>query len=113
MSAREVSTETKDLIRAAISNAYYEARNTGRTMEQAADDAVTALVPILLSCDENAHGRGVQEERDRYEERVQDCPTCNGCGCYAGNGETCSDCSGLGGVRIRSQIVAPAVVSRR
>lgn len=65
MSAREVSQETKDQIRSAISNAYYDARNTGRTMESAADAAVEALVPILLSCDENAHRRGMKEVADR------------------------------------------------
>lgn len=65
MSAREVSAETKSLIRAAVSNAYYDARNAGHTMEQAADNAVTALVPILLSCDENAHRRGMTEVADR------------------------------------------------
>jgi hypothetical protein len=65
MSTREVSTETKALIRAKISNAYYDARNLGRTMEQAADDAVAALAPILLSCDDNAHRRGMTEVADR------------------------------------------------
>lgn len=64
MSAREVSPETKDLIRAAISNAYYDARNAGRTMEAAADAAVEALTPILLSCDENAHRRGRRDAAD-------------------------------------------------
>lgn len=34
-------------IRAAISNAYYEARNEGRTMEQAADDATAAVLALI------------------------------------------------------------------
>lgn len=65
MSAREVSPETKQQIRAVVSDAYYDARNLGRTMEQAADAAVEALVPFLLSCDENAHRRGMTEVADR------------------------------------------------
>lgn len=43
----ETSTTTnKQEIRAAISNAYYDARNTGRTMEAAADAAVEAVLAI-------------------------------------------------------------------
>ena len=51
MSARTLDPTTRDLVRAAVSNAYYEARNDGRTMEAAADDAVTALEPIIASAD--------------------------------------------------------------
>lgn len=42
-----MSTALRDEIRAAISNAYYEARNTHRTMEAAADDAVDAVMVIV------------------------------------------------------------------
>lgn len=58
---RDLSPETRVLIRAAISDAFYEARNEGRTMEAAADDAVERLVPIIASIDENAHLRGMAE----------------------------------------------------
>lgn len=34
-------------IRAAISNAYYDARNAGRTMEHAADDAADRVMACL------------------------------------------------------------------
>lgn len=34
-------------IRAAISNAYYEARNHGQTMEVAADNAATSVMAVL------------------------------------------------------------------
>lgn len=34
-------------LRAAISNAYYGARNDGRTMEQAADDAAAACEEVV------------------------------------------------------------------
>lgn len=36
----------RNAVRAAISNAYYEARNAGRTMEQAADEATEAVLAI-------------------------------------------------------------------
>lgn len=62
-SARPLTDELKSDIRAAISNAYYEARNAGRTMEHAADDAVEALTPILQGVDENAYRRGLHSER--------------------------------------------------
>ena len=39
--------ETRVEIRAAISNAYYDARNAGRTMEAAADSATAAVVRIV------------------------------------------------------------------
>lgn len=35
------------LIRAAISNAFYSARDAGRTMEHAADDAVRRVLGVL------------------------------------------------------------------
>ena len=34
-------------VRSAISNAYYGARNEGRTMEQAADDATRDVLALL------------------------------------------------------------------
>lgn len=37
----------KATIRAAISNAYYDARNAGETMESAADRAATDVMEIL------------------------------------------------------------------
>lgn len=39
----------RDEMRAAISNAYYEARNNGRTMEQAADDAVAGVLGVIAT----------------------------------------------------------------
>jgi hypothetical protein len=40
-------TADREAIRAAISNAYYEARNEGRTMEQAADDATDRVLALV------------------------------------------------------------------
>lgn len=57
MTGRPISPELRDDLRAAISNAYYEARNVpGKTMEHAADDAVEAVLPIVEAVDENARG---------------------------------------------------------
>ena len=61
MSTRELEPNTAAMLRKAISDAYYEARNTGHTMEQAADAAVAALEPIIGSIDANAHLRGTVE----------------------------------------------------
>lgn len=55
---REVSPELRSQVRAAISNAYYEARNEGRTMESAADDATEKVLDVMRSVDANAHLRG-------------------------------------------------------
>lgn len=41
------STALRSAIRAAISNSYYDARNAGRTMEQAADDAADRVMACL------------------------------------------------------------------
>lgn len=54
MTTRDLSPETRALLRAAISNAYYDARNAGRTMESAADAAVDAIEPILASIEVSA-----------------------------------------------------------
>lgn len=71
MTHREVSPETKAQIRAAISNAYYEARNQGRTMESAANAAVEAVLatmqPINVIIDgppSHESGRFVEVELD-------------------------------------------------
>lgn len=61
--ARDFSPELLGMVRKAISDAYYDARNDGQTMEVAADRAVDALKPILASVDENAHRRGSIEAR--------------------------------------------------
>jgi hypothetical protein len=60
---RPVSPELRTQVRAAITNAYYEARNKGETMEAAADDATSAVLRIIASVDENAHLRGMAEAR--------------------------------------------------
>jgi transcription elongation GreA/GreB family factor len=39
--------ELQQKIRAAISTAYYDARNHGRTMEDAADRATTAVMRLV------------------------------------------------------------------
>lgn len=44
---RSVTEELRGDLRAAISNAYYENRGKGQTMESAADDAVDAVLAIL------------------------------------------------------------------
>ena len=59
--SRSLSPETRQLLRAEISTAYYKARNDGRTMESAADAAVKAIEPIIASIDDNAHARGAAE----------------------------------------------------
>lgn len=53
-----LSDEARASLRKAISDAYYEARNQGQTMEAAADNAVAAIEPIVISIDQNAHARG-------------------------------------------------------
>lgn len=40
---RRATPPAAEAVRKAISDAYYDARNTGRTMEQAADDATAAV----------------------------------------------------------------------
>jgi hypothetical protein len=72
MSARPLQSETRAQLRAAISDAYYEARNKGRTMEAAADDAVEAIVPIVSSIDQNAHGRGALEALDALTAKLRE-----------------------------------------
>jgi hypothetical protein len=42
-----IGLTTRDAIRAAISNAYYEARNNWQTMETAADNATEGVVDVL------------------------------------------------------------------
>lgn len=49
----KTDTELQSKIRAAISNAYYDARNEGQTMEAAADNA-TAAVVALIEAEESA-----------------------------------------------------------
>lgn len=45
---------TRDECRKAISDAYYEARNQGHTMEQAADNAADAVETILTAAVDGA-----------------------------------------------------------
>lgn len=66
--ATEVSPVLKETVEAKIKDAFYDARNEGRTMDQAAADAVLALSPILLSADTNAHLRGRAEIIDAVRE---------------------------------------------
>jgi hypothetical protein len=40
-------TELRDEVRRVISDAYYNARNEGRTMEHAADSAADAVVAVV------------------------------------------------------------------
>lgn len=42
-----ITEEVRARLRAAISDAYYNARNDGRTMESAADDATSRVVVII------------------------------------------------------------------
>jgi Asp/Glu/hydantoin racemase len=50
-------------VRAAISNAYYEARNNGRTMEQAADDATAGVLAVIATlADDDALVQVVRNE---------------------------------------------------
>lgn len=64
-------------LRVAISNAYYDARNTGRTMEQAADVAAADCEEVVKAwLDENAaEGRGLMAEGDDLSAFY-----CTGCG---------------------------------
>jgi hypothetical protein len=67
-------SETRETIRTAISNAYYDARNNGHTMEQAADDATDAVLGIVAEIDRNAraygwdvgHGRPLSEQLESH-----------------------------------------------
>jgi hypothetical protein len=43
----QVNPELWQTIRSAINDSYYDARNTGRTMDQAADDAAHRVAKIL------------------------------------------------------------------
>lgn len=43
----KISDGLRGQIRAAISNAYYEARNHGQTMEVAADNATAKVVALI------------------------------------------------------------------
>lgn len=70
VSARESSPELRQQVRAAISNAYYEARNDRQTMEYAADQATIAVLRIIESVDRNAHARGAAEVRDTFRHEV-------------------------------------------
>jgi hypothetical protein len=54
----------RNAVRAAISNAYYEARNAGRTMEAAADEATEAVLAIIAGA--------VAGAEDRLRARVVD-----------------------------------------
>jgi hypothetical protein len=65
--AREVSEDLRNRLHAAVSDAYYDARNARRTTTQAAEDAVNALLPIIASVDANAHARGGTEAAERIE----------------------------------------------
>lgn len=44
-----MSTDLRAEVRKAISDAYYEARNDGQTMETAADNAADAVTAILTA----------------------------------------------------------------
>ena len=46
----------RDEARRVISNAYYDARGAGRTMEQAADASADAVAAILAALDAGAEG---------------------------------------------------------
>lgn len=59
-------TQTTELVRAAISNAYYDARNNGRTMEQAADDAATAVERIVAERRSADMARALRGQRDFF-----------------------------------------------
>lgn len=43
----QLQRTVRDEIRAAISNAYYDARNAGQTMDQAADRAALKVIEIV------------------------------------------------------------------
>ena len=59
------NTQTRATIRAAISNAYYDTRNTGGTMEQAADAAADAVMALAESIDRNARAYGWEVGRGK------------------------------------------------
>jgi len=58
-------TALRNMVREAITNAYYDARNKSETMEVAADNATAAVMKIAESVHENALGYGqlLGEER--------------------------------------------------
>lgn len=74
-------TDLRTEVRTAISNAYYEARNHGQTMETAADDAVRAVMGILAGrcdlCGHALHGDSECGEAVGYDHLNGD----HECGC--------------------------------
>lgn len=54
----EGARQLRGMVREAITNAYYDARNTGATMETAADTATESVMKITASVHENAVGYG-------------------------------------------------------
>lgn len=42
-----ITQDLRDKLRAAISDAYYDGRDLGKTMEESADDALAAVVSVL------------------------------------------------------------------
>ena len=65
-----VQRDRIDVIRAAISTAYYAARDDGRTMEQAADDATAAVLSIVRSVEQQALAAIAEQAAIRHTQAV-------------------------------------------
>lgn len=73
-------TADREAIRAVISDAFYDARNAGRTMEHAADSAADAVMALVRAdaeedAEDTEHYRALAEtatERIRAAEAVRD-----------------------------------------
>ena len=63
------TTEDALTFRGAISDAYYDARNEGRTMEQAADDATARVVDLVEQARADAWDEAMRWVR-RYAENT-------------------------------------------
>jgi hypothetical protein len=53
-----MNTQVRDDVRKAITDAYYDARNAGDTMETAADAAADAVMVLVGKVDQNARAYG-------------------------------------------------------
>lgn len=81
MPADPGTPEWRDQVRAKISDAYYDARNAGRTMEDAADAAADAVVSDALAALE-AREQQIQKALAFYADEHRWCdPDVRTCGC--------------------------------
>lgn len=78
MTDRPITDRHEEEFEAKIKDAFYEARNNRRTMDQAAIDAVVAIRPLLESVDQNAYLRGFTEAIPQMQAEVREVNEANG-----------------------------------